>query len=195
MSKTSLLMTGIFALPLAFSGEALAQTPAKKPNIIMIMADDVGIWNISAYHRGMMGGSTPNIDRIASEGALFTVTEGPRKEFFYFTDGGDLNALRYNEWKISFKTVKGNLFTGREESTNVPIVTNLRQDPWERYQDLSMNYGKWWGEKLWTMVPAVNIVGRFLLTFKEYPPSQVSGTLTVDKAVAMIAHGASGGGK
>jgi hypothetical protein len=43
-----------------------------KPNIIMIMADDVGIWNISAYHRGMMGGSTPNIDRFAREGALFT---------------------------------------------------------------------------------------------------------------------------
>jgi arylsulfatase len=44
----------------------------KKPNIIMIMADDVGIWNVSCYHRGMMGGSTPNIDRIAREGALFT---------------------------------------------------------------------------------------------------------------------------
>ena len=45
---------------------------SNKPNIVMIMADDVGIWNISAYHRGMMGGSTPNIDRLASEGALFT---------------------------------------------------------------------------------------------------------------------------
>src|SRR6188768_750844 len=45
---------------------------SKKPNIIMIMADDVGIWNVSAYHRGMMGGSTPNIDRLAREGALFT---------------------------------------------------------------------------------------------------------------------------
>jgi arylsulfatase A-like enzyme len=41
----------------------------KKPNIVMIMADDVGTWNLSAYHRGMMGGSTPNIDRIAREGA------------------------------------------------------------------------------------------------------------------------------
>src|SRR5580698_7481708 len=47
-----------------------AQT--KKPNIVVIMSDDVGIWNISAYHRGMMGGRTPNIDRIANEGALFT---------------------------------------------------------------------------------------------------------------------------
>ena len=44
----------------------------KKPNILVIMTDDVGIWNISAYHRGMMGGHTPNIDRIAKEGALFT---------------------------------------------------------------------------------------------------------------------------
>jgi hypothetical protein len=44
----------------------------KKPNVVMIMADDVGTWNLSAYHRGMMGGSTPNIDRIAREGALFT---------------------------------------------------------------------------------------------------------------------------
>ncbi len=77
----------------------------------------------------------------------------------------------------------------------MPIVTNLRQDPWERYQDLSMNYGQWWGEKLWTMVPAVAIVGGFLKTFKEYPPSQASGSLTVDKAVAMISHGASGAGK
>src|SRR5476651_221845 len=66
------LATAIITLPLAFSGAALAQAPAKKPNIVVIMADDVGIWNISAYHRGMMGGSTPNIDRIAKEGALFT---------------------------------------------------------------------------------------------------------------------------
>ncbi len=43
----------------------------KAPNILFIMGDDVGIWNISAYHRGMMGGSTPNIDRIAREGLLF----------------------------------------------------------------------------------------------------------------------------
>jgi len=43
----------------------------KKPNILIIWGDDVGMWNISAYHRGMMGGSTPNIDRIAKEGMIF----------------------------------------------------------------------------------------------------------------------------
>ena len=90
------------------------------------------------------------------------VAEAPRREFFYFSDNGDLMALRYNAWKISFKTIKGNLFTGTVESTNVPIVTNLREDPWERYQDESTSYGKWWGEKIWTLVPAVNIVQQFL---------------------------------
>jgi hypothetical protein len=42
----------------------------EKPNILLIMADDIGYWNISAYNRGMMGYRTPNIDRIASEGAF-----------------------------------------------------------------------------------------------------------------------------
>jgi arylsulfatase A-like enzyme len=49
----------------------VAQQP-QEPNILVIMADDIGYWNISAYNRGMMGYRTPNIDRIAKEGALFT---------------------------------------------------------------------------------------------------------------------------
>jgi arylsulfatase A-like enzyme len=72
MIACRLFATALLALPLAFGGAAMAQSAAKKPNIVVIMADDVGIWNVSAYHRGMMGGSTPNIDRIAKEGALFT---------------------------------------------------------------------------------------------------------------------------
>jgi arylsulfatase len=68
-SLTPLLIIAASAL---FSSASLAQATGVKPNILVIMTDDVGIWNISAYHRGMMGGSTPNIDRIAREGALFT---------------------------------------------------------------------------------------------------------------------------
>jgi arylsulfatase len=51
---------------------AFAQAPDKKPNIVVIMGDDIGIWNIGAYHRGMMAGRTPNLDKIAAEGMLFT---------------------------------------------------------------------------------------------------------------------------
>ena len=77
LSGTSLVAASAL-LGRGLSTPAQAQQPAatpptgKQPNILVIMADDVGIWNISAYHRGMMGGRTPNIDRIAKEGALFT---------------------------------------------------------------------------------------------------------------------------
>ena len=49
-----------------------AQSPGRLPNVVAIMADDIGWFNVSAYHRGIMGGSTPNIDRIAREGVSFT---------------------------------------------------------------------------------------------------------------------------
>ncbi len=54
--KRSILLAVVLPLALALSGAATAQTGANKPNILVIMGDDVGMWNISAYHRGMMGG-------------------------------------------------------------------------------------------------------------------------------------------
>jgi arylsulfatase A-like enzyme len=122
-------------------------------------------------------------------------TAGPRHEFFYFSDNADLMALRYNDWKIAFKTIKGNLFTGKEDSTNVPWVTNLRLDPWERYQSESDMYTRWWGDQLWTLVPAVAVVGQFLQSFKEYPPSQVSGSNSVTRFLEAIQSGVAGSGK
>ena len=74
-------------------------------------------------------------------------------------------------------------------------MTNLRQDPWERYQDQSMMYARWWGDQLWTLVPSVAIVGRFLGTFKEYPPSQVSASNSVTRFLEAIERGAAGAGK
>jgi arylsulfatase len=67
-----------FALALvigAIIGLSVAHTAwaqDKKPNIVVIMGDDIGMWNIGAYHRGMMAGRTPNLDKIAKEGMLFT---------------------------------------------------------------------------------------------------------------------------
>src|SRR6201987_372655 len=73
MKSIRRLRWSMFAALLFCASAALpAAAQQKKPNILVIMTDDVGVWNISAYHRGMMGGRTPNIDRIANEGALFT---------------------------------------------------------------------------------------------------------------------------
>ena len=63
----TLLLIGLF---LALSSSAEAQQ--KKPNILIIWGDDIGIFNVSAYNMGMMGYKTPNIDRIGREGAIFT---------------------------------------------------------------------------------------------------------------------------
>jgi arylsulfatase A-like enzyme len=54
------------------AGAPSAKAQAKKPNIVVIMGDDIGMWNIGAYHRGLMAGKTPNLDKLAKEGMLFT---------------------------------------------------------------------------------------------------------------------------
>ena len=62
-----------FALLIAAPAAALAQGEASsKPNIVFIMGDDVGWFNIGAYHQGIMSGKTPNLDKLASQGMLFT---------------------------------------------------------------------------------------------------------------------------
>ena len=67
------LAMGALSLSSLFGGTiATMHAQARKPNIVVIMGDDVGIWNIGAYHRGMMAGRTPNLDKMASEGMLFT---------------------------------------------------------------------------------------------------------------------------
>ena len=78
MRIKTLLAALICAVSLATAAQAqqasatgATRAAGKKPNILIIWGDDVGMWNISAYHRGMMGGSTPNIDRIAKEGMIF----------------------------------------------------------------------------------------------------------------------------
>ena len=68
MLITALAMLGV---ALGAAAPALAQAPAKKPNILFIMGDDIGIMNVGAYHQGLMVGETPNIDRLGREGARF----------------------------------------------------------------------------------------------------------------------------
>ena len=70
--KTWLELWASLAVLIMAVGPALAQQQQGKPNIVVIMGDDIGMWNIGAYHRGMMAGQTPNLDKIAKEGMLFT---------------------------------------------------------------------------------------------------------------------------
>ena len=66
------LVTALAPLAAILSAVYPTQAADKKPNILVIMGDDVGWFNIGAYHRGIMCGKTPNLDKLASEGMLFT---------------------------------------------------------------------------------------------------------------------------
>jgi len=123
------------------------------------------------------------------------VKEGPRKEIFYFDDNANLNALRYGPWKIHFAWIEGHLFSGKRTSANVPLVVNLRQDPFERTPFESDSYRRFQADKLWTLVPAQAVAGRFIQSFKEYPPSQRVGSMNLDQVMEQLQTGASGAGK
>ena len=82
------------------------------------------------------------------------VAKGPRHEIFYFDDGANLNALRYDDWKITFQVLEGNIFNGKRVAPNMPFVVNLRQDPFERYPSESMMYMEWMSDKRWAFLPA-----------------------------------------
>ena len=71
LKALSVLIAVVAVLAMA-AGPAAAQATGKKPNIVVIMGDDIGWFNIGAYHRGMMAGRTPNLDKLAAEGMLFT---------------------------------------------------------------------------------------------------------------------------
>lgn len=75
MKKTMWVMLTMVVAGVVMSTSVEAQgdkSSSKQPNILFIMGDDIGMWNIGAYHRGLMAGRTPNIDKLAREGAIFT---------------------------------------------------------------------------------------------------------------------------
>jgi arylsulfatase A-like enzyme len=119
----------------------------------------------------------------------------PRREIFYFDDNANLNALRIDDWKISFKLMQGNISMGTLIQPNMPRVVNLRQDPFERFQEESEMYARWAADKLWLYVPAQMVVGMFIESFREYPPSQKSGSFSVDQVLQALQTGHGGIGK
>jgi arylsulfatase len=116
--------------------------------------------------------------------------KGPRQEIFYFDDSANLNAVRVRDWKLSFRVMEGSLLTSTAKQPNLPIVNNLRQDPFERYATESAMWMRWASDKFWTFVPAQQIVGEFIATFKEFPPSQKSGSFSVDQVLQQLSAGA-----
>jgi arylsulfatase len=121
----------------------------------------------------------------------------PRKEIFYFSDDGDLTALRYGDWKLIFMEQK------TEETLSIwqepfvtlrfPLIINLRRDPYERGMKTSNTYWDWVIDRIYLMVPAQAYVGKFLETFRDYPPRMKAASFSLDQVMEKLESG--GGSK
>ncbi|ADE55212.1 arylsulfatase [Coraliomargarita akajimensis] len=117
-------------------------------------------------------------------------TESPRKEIFYFSDDGDLTALRYADWKIIFMEQKteGTFRVWMEPFVplRVPLILNLRRDPYERAPVTSNTYYDWLIDRAYLLVPAQAYVGEFLKTFAEYPPRAKAASFSLDQVMETL---------
>ena len=116
--------------------------------------------------------------------------KSPRKEIFYFSDDGDLTALRYNDWKLIFmeQRAQGTMKTWSEPfiPLRLPIILNLRRDPYEFATITSNTYYDWLLDHAFLLVPAQDIVGEFLMTFKEYPPRMKAASFSLDQVMEKL---------
>jgi arylsulfatase len=117
---------------------------------------------------------------------------GPRKEFFYFSDTGDLLNLRYNKWKVVFAEQRAEGFDVWQEPfvpLRLPKVFDLRADPFELADHIGIGYERWRIDRVYLLVPAQVFVGQFLSTFKDYPPRQKPGSFSIDQVLANLQAG------
>ena len=109
--------------------------------------------------------------------------EGPRKEFYYFNDDGQMVAMRYQRWKIVFLENRGVGFGVWREpfvQLRVPKLFDLRMDPYERADTDSNTYDDWFIRRVFLLIPAQAAARQFYETFREFPPRQRPDAFNLD---------------
>jgi arylsulfatase A-like enzyme len=123
-------------------------------------------------------------------------TAAPRREFIYWTDGGGIAGLRYDQWKLVFMEQRAEGLEVWAEplvSTRLPKLISLRSDPFERAQHEGIGYRRWWIDRIYLLVPAQAYVARWLASFKEFPPRPKPASFSLDQVMAQMA--AAGGSR
>ena len=114
----------------------------------------------------------------------------PRDEIFYFSDDGDLTALRYTDWKMIFMEQKTmgtfRVWMDPFVPLRVPLIFNLRRDPYEQATITSNTYHDWQLDRAFLLVPAQAYVAKFLGTFKEYPPRMKAASFSLDRVMEQM---------
>src|SRR5215471_556688 len=111
--------------------------------------------------------------------------QSPREGFLYWSDEGDLLAVRVKDWKITFAEQRNkgmDIWKEPFSKMRLPKLFNLRSDPFERGDD-SILYSKWHADRMFVFVPAQAIVAKWLESFKEFPPRAKSASWNIDQVV------------
>ena len=99
----------------------------------------------------------------------------PRNEYLFFGQGGDLNAVRFRNWKVHFATIQGNIATGQRVASNWPLIINLRADPYEMmWKHGEMGYLRWYADNLWIFVPIQGVIRDFFADYDKFPRQEGS---------------------
>jgi len=97
------------------------------------------------------------------------VDEGPRDQIFYFDQNGALNAVRWNDWKVHFAILEGNITDATRFETSWPKVIHLKADPYEHAWEESEMYLRWMADNMWLFVPIQVEIQKFIATMADYP--------------------------
>jgi len=122
-------------------------------------------------------------------------TESPRKEFFYFSDDGQLVALRYGRWKLVFAEQRAHGLDVWQDpfvTLRFPKLFDLLGDPFERADHEAIDYAHWRIEHVFLLLPAQAYVGQFLQTFRQFPPRQKPGSFNLDAVIRTLQEGGNG---
>ena len=117
------------------------------------------------------------------------VPEGPRKEFFYWTDDGQLANLRYDRWKMVFMEQRAIGFNVWQEplvTLRLPKLFDLRGDPYERADIESSKYDMWRFDRAYLILPAVDYVAQHLATYRDFPPRQEAGSFNLNQVLETL---------
>jgi arylsulfatase len=145
-------------------------------------------------HKAMGRDYKVHLDSYNLMPALKGEAAWPRKEFIYWTDDGSVAALRYGNWKATFLRQDAHGLSVWQEpfvALRAPMLTNLRMDPFELAHHIGMDYGRWFAEHMFLFAPAAAFVGRWLQSFREFPPRQKPGSFNLDRVMEAVtkAHG------
>jgi arylsulfatase A-like enzyme len=115
--------------------------------------------------------------------------ESPRKEFIYVGDDGAVMAIRVGDWKAVYLENRGHqLDVWREPVAHLrlPLVFNLRRDPFEKSQHNSNTYHDWMIDRAYVLIPLQAVASKFLMSMKDFPPSQTPGDWSLDSLEKQI---------